>query len=371
MKTISLLIKPVSGSCNVRCRYCFYSCVSDTRTVKNYGVMSVDILEIIIKKALNEAEHYAAFAFQGGEPTMAGIDFFKTFVAFVHRYNVNGIKVSYALQTNGLLIDTQWAEFFKENKFLIGLSMDGTKDNHDYCRIDAAGKGTHNRAMAAMRVFTKYGVDVNILSVITRQFARHPDAAYNFYKKNGCRYLQFIPCLDDLNVLRGSHDYSLDANDYGDFLCRMFDLWHTDFIKNDYVSIRIFDNYIHMLMGQPPESCAMAGACAAYALIEADGSVYPCDFYASDDYFLGNINECGFTELLHCESAKVFAESSRHVDAACLQCEFYFLCRGGCRRDRESADGQLLLNHYCESYKQFFAHAMPRMHAIAQSLLKR
>jgi len=353
----------------MRCNYCFYSDISDIRSVKNYGIMKESVLETIVQKALAESEQFCMFGFQGGEPTLAGIDFFRDLIKFVKQYNVNNIKVSYSLQTNGLLLDDDWAKFFHDNNFLVGLSIDATKQIHDDFRMDPSGKGTHNRCMAAARLLSKYNVDFNILSVLTRQFASHPDKAYRFYKQSRFRYIQFIPCLDGLNDEPGANYYSLDAKVYGRFLCRIFDLWYSDFINDNYYSIRAFDNYIQMLMGRPAENCAMNGVCNAYALIEADGSVYPCDFYAIDECLLGNVSTHSFDEMLTGEKAEVFIAASKHVDTACLTCEYSFICRGGCRRDREPVvNGIPSLNHFCDAYRAFFEHALPRMSAIARSM---
>jgi uncharacterized protein len=373
MEALSLLIKPVSGSCNLRCRYCFYADVTDARTVKNHGIMSFETLETIVKKALFEAKKYCGFAFQGGEPALAGLEFFKKLIELENKHNVNSVQIAHAIQTNGLLLDDAWAEFFRENNFLVGLSIDASKQNHDYFRHDTKEKGTHNRCMNIARMLTKQRVDFNILSVVTRQLANHPDATYNFYKKNDFRFIQFIPCLDDLSSLKENppkiNEYSLTPEIYGKFLCRIFDMWYSDFVKDDYYSIRAFDNYINMLTGVPPENCAMNGICNVYALIEADGSVYPCDFYATDEYHIGNVKTHSFGEMLGCEEVRAFIEPSQKVDPACKVCEYYFICRGGCRRDREPiSDGVLSLNRYCSAYKQFFAHSLHRMKALAHNM---
>ena len=369
MKSISLLIKPVSSECNMRCNYCFYSDISDSRSKKNHGIMNFDILETIVKKALSEASEHCVFGFQGGEPTLAGLDFFRYFIELVARYNINNVKISHTIQTNGLLIDENWAEFFKKNKFLIGLSIDASKKIHDFIRLDCQGKGTHNRTLKAARLLTKHGADFNILSVVTQQLAAHPESAYSFYKQNGFRYMQFVPCIDGFSEAPGANAYSLKPERYGSFLCHIFDLWYTDYINKNYYSIRSFDNYILMLFGAPPESCAMRGVCSAYALIEADGNVYPCDFYAIDEFLLGNIAEKGFEELLCGKKANNFIEPSKHMFPSCNSCNYNFICQGGCRRDREPlTGGELSRNRYCESYKMFFEHALPRMAAIARTI---
>lgn len=371
MDALSLLIKPASGNCNMRCRYCFYADVTDSREVKNRGMMTLDTLEILVKKAFEEATHFVSFGFQGGEPTLAGLDFYKALMEFQRTYNIRRIPVSNSIQTNGSLIDTDWAEFFAENQFLTGLSIDGTKEIHDRLRPDAQRKGTYLRCMKAADTLTKAGADFNILTVVTRDFARHPDKAYNFYKKNNLRYIQLIPCLDGLEEAHGSSPYSLSAELYGDFLCRFFDLWYEDFIRGDYYSVRMFDNYIRIPMGEPPENCGMRGHCSAYPVIEADGSVYPCDFYVIDEYLLGYVQKDSFTDMLQGTTAARFITPSETVHEDCLTCPYGFLCRGGCRRDRETMpDGSLSVNYYCEGYKKFFAHTKDRIMDIARKMLQ-
>lgn len=366
MQALSILIKPASGACNMRCKYCFYADVTDGRAVKSRGVMRPETLKTIVKRALEETTELCTFGFQGGEPTLAGLEFFRLLIELEKQYNVNHVRISHSLQTNGMLIDEQWARFLAENHFLTGLSIDGPKAVHDALRPDAGQKGTHSRCLAAARLLKKHGAQYNVLSVLTRQLAAHPEKAYRFYRQQGFAYLQFIPCIDGLEQVHGSNDYSLDAGAYGKFLCRVFDLWYGDYVHGRYVSVRAFDNYIQMLAGRPPESCAMAGVCSPYPLIEADGAVYPCDFYARDEHLLGNIADLSFDELLAGTAAQHFAAPSHLVHPDCRDCRFFPLCRGGCRRDREPfAGGMPMCNPYCQAYKVFFAHALPRMQQIA------
>ncbi len=372
MKALNLLIKPASGSCNMRCAYCFYDDVGDSRTVKRRGLMSLDTLERVVKASLREATHQCTFGFQGGEPTLAGLPFFRALIEFERRHNVHRAQILNTIQTNGQLIDGEWASFLAEHRFLTGLSIDGPKDMHDALRLDPAGKGTHNQAMRAARMLTKAGAEFNILSVVTRALAAHPDAAYAFYRRQGFRYLQFIPCMDELGNQPGGHDHSLDAALYGRFLMRTFDLWHQDYIAGQPVSIRAFDNYVTMLMGYPPESCAMAGRCTASLVVEADGEVYPCDFYALDEHRLGNLRQQSVQELLCGEAARAFVEPSLAVHPDCAACRHMPICRGGCRRDREVLEGGALgRNRYCESYRMLFDHALPRMRQVASMEMQR
>ena len=365
MQSLNLLIKPASGHCDMRCVYCFYEDVSDRREEKNRGMMSLETLEQIVKSALTTAEVACTFGFQGGEPTLAGLPFFQTLMEFERRHNTKNIKISNTIQTNGLRIDEAWASFLAKNDFLTGLSIDGQKEVHDRFRLDAAGKGTFNRSLRAAQILKAHSAQFNVLSVVTKPMAAHPDATYNFYRKNGLDFIQFIPCMDELDAQANAHRHSLDAQSYGRFIAQIFDLWYADFQRGNAPSIRLFDNYIGMLMGYPPESCAMRGQCTASLLIEADGDVFPCDFYALDEYKMGNIKTDAIQDMLTSVAANNFIAPSLTHDPACQACPYFKLCRGGCRRDRE-VGGQLTLNRYCEAYKTLFTHALPRMMQIAR-----
>lgn len=366
MKTLSLLIKPASSLCNMHCRYCFYADVAESRSVGNRGLMGLDILETVVRKALAESEEMCVFGFQGGEPTLAGLEFYQTLIDFEKKYNTKSVRIGHALQTNGLLLDAAWAEFLRRHHFLVGLSLDPDRRIHDELRRDGRGEGTFNRTLNAARLLTECGVEYNILSVLTRFVAAHPDRTYRFYRQRKFGYIQLIPCLDALGVGTGQCAHSLDTAIYGGFLCRFFDLWYRDFAAGAYVSVRMFDNYVHILAGRPPENCGMAGVCRAYPVVEADGSVYPCDFYAVDEFRLGRIQDASFSDLLLGECARKFSEPSLEPDVACRNCEYFFLCRGGCRRDRGVAGaGRLYLNRHCEAYRAFFRHALPRLREAA------
>jgi uncharacterized protein len=331
--------------------------------------MTLDTLETIVKKALSNATQLCVFGFQGGEPTLAGLDFFRALISFEKAHNKNKVSIQHTMQTNGLLLNDEWARFLTQNEFLVGLSIDGPKAAHDAFRLDSMGKGTQRRCLEAARLLKIKKTEFNILSVITRELAAHPDRAWRFYENQEFRYLQFIPCLDPLDNVGEFEKHALDATLYGKFLCRIFDLWYKAYCDGNYVSVRDFDNYIRILMGEQPESCALVGVCSAYALVEADGSVYPCDFYALDQYRLGNIHTHSLREMLGGAVAESFIAPSRQPDSSCTICEYYFLCRGGCRRER-AVNGTVALgrNIYCDAYMQLFAHALPRMEVIARML---
>ncbi len=379
MKSLSLLIKPASGNCQLRCRYCFYENVSESRETSYYGLMTLDTLDLLVKKAIAETTDHCTFAFQGGEPTLAGLDFYRELIRLQEKYRAEFQKISLvihnAIQTNGMLLDDDWCAFLAQHKFLVGLSLDGDKDIHDLNRIDAQGKGTYTRAMKAAKLLEKHQVEFNILVVVTRQLARRAKHIYHTLVKNGFRYLQFIPCIDDFGKEPGSSPFSLTAERYGDFLKTLFDEWYKDFMAGQYISIRHFDNWIHMLQGQPPETCSMSGRCTCYGVVEADGSVYPCDFYVLDPWKLGTVQENTFEEMLTCQLAEDFLQASWPVASKCQACKYYPICRGGCRRDREpllAGEGQeASLNIYCDAYLAFFDHALGQMQQIARMTTRR
>jgi uncharacterized protein len=369
MPPLSLLIKPASSNCNLKCKYCFYHSIAENRVVPSYGMMDNDTLETLVSKALRYADYSCTFAFQGGEPTLVGLDFYRKLIELIKTYNVKNIDIHYAIQTNGLLINDEWARFLAQNKFLVGISLDGTKNIHDSMRIDARGRGSFNGVMNTVNLFNKYGVEFNILTVVNSFVARHIIKIYNFFKKSNFRYLQFIPCLDPLDQEPGNFEYSLTPERYSYFLKALFDLWYQDILKNNIISIRYFDNLVGMILGYRPEACGMSGECTCYFVIEANGGVYPCDFYVLDKWYLGNIKDTGFGELSSSPKAIEFVESSKHIDPECPNCKWYSLCRGGCRRNREPfIDGKPALNYFCSSYKEFFEYAVPKLYEIAYSI---
>ncbi len=365
MPPINVLIKPASSSCNLKCKYCFYYDVAENRDKQNYGIMTCDTLEALVKRVFEYAEHFAGFAFQGGEPTIAGLNFYRKLIELQRKYNVKKIKVNNAIQTNGIIIDDEWAEFLAENNFLVGLSLDGPKDIHDLNRVDSKGIGSHSRIEKTVELFNKYKVEYNILCVVTKAVSRHIEKVYNYYIKKGFQYLQFIPCLDELGKEPGNNPYSLIPESYEHSLKKLFDLWYRDFKLERRISIRMFDNIVQMLMGYPPESCDMKGCCSANATVEADGSVYPCDFYVINEWKLGDIFKNSMEDMLQGETARAFVEVSKGVPEECRQCEYISVCRGGCRRHYEPiSENSLDSNYFCSTYKGFYKYTLPRFYEI-------
>lgn len=349
MKNLTLLIKPAAGLCNMNCSYCFYSKASEGRENE---IMTKDTVDMLIKKICEYKPSALSVIFQGGEPTLCGLDFFKLFVS--QTKEKVACPVSFALQTNGLLIDGDYCRFFKENNFLVGISLDGSRKTNDRYRRDKNGESVFSTVLNAISLLKKHGVDFNVLSVVDNENAADIESAYNYFKKHSLRFLQFIPYVD------GKSEIKLTSEGMEAFLKKSFDLWYGDFARGNYISIRHIDNYINILMGNPPESCAMCGFCGSYFVVEANGDLYPCDFYCKDEYKLGSVFDSAPFEMN--EKHAEFIEKSSLIHEQCRGCKYYALCRGGCRRDRINGYTK---NKYCKAYYNFFEYAAERMEKAA------
>lgn len=368
MKHLTILIKPASSLCNLRCRYCFYHSLAENRAEAGRGIMSRDMASLLVGRALDGMQS-VSFAFQGGEPTLAGLEFYGFFLDEVKRKNTANAQVSYSLQTNGACLTEGFAEFLRENGFLVGLSLDGPRDINDAMREDAVGQGAFRRAMDAAALLGRSGVPFNILSVVTAQSARHIEKIYRFFRQQGFRYLQFIPCLDPLDCEPFSQAHSLTSEAYSRFLIRLFELWADDVGEGRGVSIRFFDNLLQVAAGYPPEQCGMQGRCAGQLVVESDGSLYPCDFYCTDAWRIGNIMDMTLEGAYASPAMQKFIATSVYDDAECRACGYYALCRGGCRRDRDAASfGAAGANRYCASLKEFYAAAAPQLPGLLRRL---
>lgn len=367
MPPLSMMIKPVSSSCNMRCKYCFYADVTSLRNISNYGIMSRETMQQVIRKAFLYADGSVSFAFQGGEPTLAGSGFYEDFVRTVRQVNVRGLPVSYALQTNGYELSDAFCRFLAAHHFLVGVSVDGVKDIHNGLRRDAQGEGTFARVMGNIERLRQYGIEYNILCVVTAPVAERAKECWQNLARHG--FLQFIPCIDDFHG--PAQNWSLTAEAYGHFLIDVFSCYEHAWRKGNPVSERRFDNYLGVLLGQPPEDCGMRGLCGLYFLVEADGSVYPCDFYVLDEWRMGNLNLTSLGRMAKAEASLKFREISRTLPSSCNNCEWLRLCRGGCRRDREPfRDGRSGENKYCAGYRMFFEECFSKMRSLAEYIRK-
>ena len=364
MPPVNIMIKPVSSACNMRCGYCFYADVAARREQADYGAMDQETMRELVRKVFLYADGSVAFSFQGGEPTLAGLPFYRAFIGAVRQYNSRSLPVTYALQTNGYAIDDGLLDFFAQQGFLLGVSLDGTRAAHDGCRKDRAGNGTYDRVRENIARIRARGIAYNILCVVTASLAAQGKACWDSLKEH--QYLQFIPCIDDFSGTPGA--YSLSAEAYGRFLIETFGCYEKAYYSGHPVSERRFDNYIGILLGRQPEACGMNGVCGQYFVAEADGGIYPCDFYVLDRWRMGNIHESSLRRMVGSEAALEFRRSSLAFRDACAHCPWAFLCRGGCRRDRESTDRK---NRFCKSYTLFFDACYDRMQRLAEAVAKR
>jgi len=367
MRALSVLIKPASGLCNMRCRYCFYADVTDHRKVKNRGIMTEETAETLIHRVFEYADSAVSFAFQGGEPTLAGEDYFSFFTAKVKELNVKNLPVSYSIQTNGYNLTDGMCEILRDNRFLVGISLDGTSAVHDSARVDTAGEGTFKKVSESIAKLDRYGIEYNILAVVTDYAAKNISKIYNYFRSRNFRFIQFIKHIDGFGSCDNKTVYSLSPKRYTSFLKTAFGYHYEDFLAGNYVSVREFDNFVMLASGREAECCGMNGYCALTLVVEADGSAYPCDFYVLDEWKLGSIYDSTVEELFQSENARRFTERSMKVHEKCRSCRYLKICRGGCARYREPCgeDG-LSLNRYCESYREFFDWAMPKiMHMIS------
>ncbi len=352
MPPLSLMIKPASSLCNLSCEYCFYRDVAEHREHLGFGKMTEETAEILIAKALDYAAgESVAFAFQGGEPTLSGLDFFRFFVDTVNRLNMKKSRIFYSMQTNGTVIDAEWAAFLRENNFLVGLSLDGDFDGNKF-RKRPDGQNAFYKIITTAELLKKHKVEFNILTVLTGFCADNGEKIYKYFRSKGFRFLQFIPCLRPFDSNEQSELY-MTAEQYADFLIKTFNLYVKDYVRHDYMSIRQFDNWVRLYLGHPTEQCGIKGHCSHQFVAEANGNIYPCDFYCTDEYFLGNIRDTDFLTMEKSDTARQFIRESLKIPDRCKKCNIYPMCRaGGCKRTQQSED-------YCRAYKRFFNACLP------------
>jgi len=362
-----MLVKPAGPDCNLACEYCFYrekeQLFSNRKTR-----MSESVLEAMIVQLLAQPVKQVTIGWQGGEPTLMGIRFFQKAVALMEKYG-RGQSVGNGLQTNGLLIDRQWAEFFRKYHFLIGLSIDGPEHVHDRFRQNRIGRGSWHRAVGAAKLLLDQGVEVNALTVVNDYSVQFPEEIYTFLKSLGLNFMQFIPCVEaDRQDLARAAPFSVSGVKYGDFLCKLFDLWLADFSdEKPTTSIRFFEALLFKYAGFPPTECTLLEECASYLVVEHTGDVYPCDFFVEPEWKLGNLLESPLDALLNSPGKVEFGQLKAKLPQDCLNCEWKGLCRGGCTKDRlrdPVSEGQ---NHFCEAYRIFFPYADSRLRKLVET----
>ncbi len=385
-----VMAKAIGPICNLDCKYCFYLEKEQFYPENEKWKMSDERLEVFVRDYIAaQPEPEVTFAFQGGEPTLLGIDYFRKVVALQKQY-ARGKTIANAFQTNGTLLNDEWGTFLAENKFLVGLSIDGPEDVHNANRVDKKGRDSYKDVMRGLNILRKYEVEFNTLTCVNSVTVQHPVKIYKFLKSIGSKYIQFIPIVErevdtaaaklgldfaappdletpppDGEAPRMS-DLAVPAQAYGDFLCKIFDAW----IKRDVgkIYIQLFDVALSKWLGVTGGLCYFSETCGRALAMEHDGDLYTCDHYVYPKYKLGNLMNNSLSELADSPKAKAFGEAKRdRLPQYCRDCSVRFACNGECPKHRFTftPDGEWGLNYLCPAYKQFFKHIDPAMKIMA------
>lgn len=365
---ISVMWKTVSEDCNLACDYCYYSTCGGKPGPK-INRIDYTILEKFIEDYMSYQSGSISFAWQGGEPLLAGNDFFEEVIRLQAKHAPPNTIICNALQTNGTLIHDRWAAFFKRYNFLIGVSLDGPRELHDARRVDAAGNGSFDRVMAGIEHLKRHRVDFNILTVIHRGNVDRARDLMHFYRENRFSYIQFIPCMDFRSQQVDKPGvYDITPEEYGTFLCQAFDEWYRD--GHPDVSIRFFDNMLSVYVNREAELCVHQARCPSTLILEQNGDAYPCDFFIHDEWKLGNVGTDTIQALLAHPNYERFQRMKPALPDPCRSCRWQRLCHGGCPRNRPwNADWDRSgLDYFCLSYKMIYAHAHERMEELGTKL---
>lgn len=363
----SLLIKPASAVCNLDCEYCFYlDREADPYKDLPARTMPVDVLERLVDSFLFYSYPMSIFAFQGGEPTLAGLDFFEKLVEFQQRYGRPGQTVSNSIQTNAVLLDDDWCRFLRQYHFLTGISLDGPQEVHDRYRFNRAGHPTWRKVMDAVERMQRHGAEFNILCVLSQANVAQPRELYRFFRSIGADHLQFIP-LAEFHPDGTPMPFTITPEQYGRFLCEIFDAWWPDRRK---VRIRFFDNLAEALAGLKPGSCTLHETCDSYVVVEYNGDVYPCDFFVESSWKLGNITVDSFPEIARRQRRYQFAANKALPHEECRVCEYRSVCHGGCPKFRHGPHRRFEdLDYFCRAYKMIFGRATGPLRREVERLL--
>jgi uncharacterized protein len=373
IQAFHVMAKPTGSDCNLNCAYCFFLKKEMLYPGSDFR-MSDEVHEAYIKQ-LFEAHHVpqVTVAWQGGEPTLMGLDFFRRSIELQKKYAKPGTQIENTFQTNGILLNDQWCQFFGENHFLIGLSMDGPKELHDFYRKDKAGHGTFDKVERAARLLQKHNVEFNILCTVNSKNAEHPLDVYRFFRDQlGTHYIQFIPVVERDNesgFQEGSQvtDRSVRPRQWGNFLMQIFDEW----IKQDVGKTFVlnFDGALAGWLGRAGTVRIFGPTCGQGMALEHNGDLYSCDHFVEPNYLIGNIMEKPMAELAASEKQRKFGQDKQDtLPQYCRNCEWFHICNGECPKNRfvKSSEGQEGLNYLCEGYKAFFKHADEPMRIMAE-----
>lgn len=382
-RPLYVMLKPAGASCNLKCAYCYYlekSCLYKDGAAQ---MMSDDMLELFTRRYMEaQTSNQVLFTWHGGEPLMRPLSFYKKAISLQKRY-AHGRQVNNVIQTNGTLLTDEWCEFFKENGWLVGVSIDGPQEFHDAYRLTRSGKPTWEKVMAGIDLLKKHGVEWNAMAVVNSLNVGHPLRFYHFFKDIGCQYLQFSPIVERLSAHSdGRHlaspddadgcpvaDSSVKAVQWGLFLNTIFDEW----VRHDVGStfVELFDCTLANWCGVTPGICVYARECGNAAVMEANGDVYSCDHFVFPEYLLGNIRHETIYEMLSGDRQQEFSKRKRALlPRQCRECEVEFACHGECPKNRFLRDcyGNKGLNYLCEGYRMFYLHVAPYMDFMRNEL---
>ena len=392
-----VMAKPVGPACNLDCAYCFYLSKEQLLNTGKSPRMSDETLEEFIKQYIQtQSADEIIFSWQGGEPTLAGLDFYNKVVSLERKYS-QGKRIENDLQTNGVLLDDEWCGFLKENNFLVGLSIDGPRELHDKYRYDKGGKSTFDKVFRASELLKKHEVPFNALCTVNRENSKHPLEVYRFLRDVvKARAIQFTPCVEpkvftkkappykdaiehpkaDSSAARPGNpdsvvtDWSVDADDYGQFLSEVFDEWHANDVGQTFVYN--FEYTLSLWLGQAQGvGCRVSPFCGKCLAIEHDGSVYSCDHFVYPEYKLGDIGSSSLDEMAFSEKQRSFGYDKREgLPATCLICQFVQVCSGECPKNRflKAPSGGVGLNYLCSGLMKHFRHITPAMNKMADEI---
>ncbi len=363
-----LLAKPTGAQCNLDCKYCFFLEKEALYPGSDFR-MPDEVLEEYIRQYLeSQPGPEINLAWQGGEPTLMGVEFFRRAVELAKKHQREGTELVHSIQTNGVNLDDEWCALFREHRFLVGLSLDGPRDVHDAYRVDKGGKPTFGKVMRGLRLLQKHRVDVNILTTVHRANGDRPLDVYRFLRDEaGVEFIQLIPIVEREGD--GVSDRSVGGEQFGKFLIAIFDEWRQRDIGR--VFVQMFDVTLAAYMGLPPTLCIFSETCGGALAMEHNGDLYACDHFVEPQHLLGNIRRAHMLDLATGEQQRRFGEHKRDaLPEYCRTCEVRFACHGGCPKERfiRTPDGEPGLNYLCAGYKAFFRHVAVPMRMMGELL---
>lgn len=383
-KPLYVMLKPAGAHCNLACKYCYYLEKSKLYATSQRHLMTDEMLERFTQEYIEaQTMGHVLFTWHGGEPLMRSIDFYKKALTLQQKY-ARGRHIDNVIQTNGTLLTDEWCEFFAQNHWLVGISIDGPQQYHDHYRLTSAGKPSWERVMHGIRLLNKHHVEWNAMAVVNAYNADHPLEFYHFFKEHGCQYLQFTPIVERLTAHSDGRtlasladqtdipvaDFSVTAEQWGTFLCTIFDEW----VRHDVGSIfvEIFDCTLANWMGVAPGICFYSTHCGHAGVMEHNGDVYSCDHFVFPAYKLGNIRDHTLVEMLYGEQQQAFSRLKHaSLPRQCKECDMEFACHGECPKNRFLHDryGNPGLNYLCRGYYQYYTHVAPYMDLMKRELL--